>query len=188
MTESGSVDTAPLQTATAEATTRPAAAQVLRGGEIIELSLKPSHWYILITSGRTLGVMVVLACVLPLLVGGLWTWYGQLALQGVLAVALGRIAIGMLQWASRLYVLTNRRVLVFKGIVTVTISECPLERIGSLELESRWYHRVLRLGTLLAVPGTGQKHDTVAWEHIKRPQETRERLLRAIRQAGPPGE
>ncbi len=182
MPESGTVKTAPLEVAPAATPTAASPAEVLRDDEIIELSIKPSHWYILYKSVRTVLAMALLAAGVAIIVRGDWGWGALLAIQATTAIALIRIALATLQWASRLYVLTNRRVMCFEGVLEVTRHECPLDKISAAELHIMWYQSPLRLGSIYVEPAA-KPHATVAWKHVKTPREVHERLLRAIRHA-----
>jgi uncharacterized membrane protein YdbT with pleckstrin-like domain len=173
---------APIEAAAVPAAKAAQAAAVLRGDEIIELSLRPSHWMILIQSFRVLVAMTLLATALAVSARHGWTWWALLGFQACLAVAALRIFLATLQWASRLYVLTNRRVMRFQGIFTVELRECPLARISAADLSATWYEALLRLGSVRMKPDT-DRHQVVTWKHINRPREIHERLLRAIRQS-----
>src|SRR5262245_46491126 len=88
-------------------------AQLLDGGEIIILALKPSLWFVPIVSLRWLALAVLLfACAQwSGLAGYSWT-----LIQVALIIAFGRLGYAMLQWASRSYYLTNRRVMRIRGV------------------------------------------------------------------------
>jgi hypothetical protein len=178
---------APAVSPTAVAAAKPAVAvtapdAVLHGDELIELSIKPSHWYILFASSRV--CVVMLACAIAVAVMGQrgWNFGHWFAIEAAFAIAALRVALAATQWASRLYVLTNRRVLVFQGMWQVEVRECPLARISACELHVRRYEQPFFLGSLSMTP-CSDLLPALVWWHIKRPQEIHERLLRAIRRA-----
>ncbi len=155
---------------------------MLDGGEIIELSIKPSLWYLPISAGRFTVLCALLAIATGLVAPPAASAAGTLTIAGFLAAAVVRVGVAALQWASRLYVLTNRRVLRFRGILTVHVNECPLSRVAEAELHSSIPQRLLRLGSIRVQP-LDKRLEAVSWEHIARPAQVHETLLRAIRRA-----
>jgi uncharacterized membrane protein YdbT with pleckstrin-like domain len=91
-----------------------------------------------------------------------------------------RLGIGFLQWASRLYVLTNRRVMRIRGVFNVDIFECPLTRIQNTFLSLALHERITRLGTIgFATAGTAAVE--ARWVNVPNPLEVHEKVRRAIR-------
>lgn len=156
--------------------------ELLEGDEIIQLSIKPSPWLIAVVSVRTFAIVVGLGAALSIAMRTGSTPEAMFpfhVLTGILAV---RVGLGTLQWASRLYVLTNRRVLRFRGVFQVDLAECRLTKIRDVGLEMPWYGRWLRLGTVRLRAAEGQA-GTLDWNEVARPQEMHEILTRAIRKA-----
>ncbi len=168
----------------AAAVAAPKAAPIELGGdEIIQLSVKPSLWFIPLVSLRWLGVTALLAVLLAVLFRQGWTSDAVIALQAVIGVAATRLGIAALQWASRLYLLTNRRVMRFRGVWRVELTECPLAKLSQADLEVSPVQRPLRIGTIYMATAT--QPTSISWSHIARPAEVHERLLRAIRNSQP---
>jgi membrane protein YdbS with pleckstrin-like domain len=162
-------------------------AHLLDDNEIIILAIKPSLWFILFRSFRWLVAMALVMVV------GLWTashggWYLRPAVvvQGTIALAGARVGFGALQWVSRLYVLTNRRIMRLTGILNVDLFECPLTKIQNTNLTLTWYERLFGLGTILfATAGTGGIE--ASWTNVNNPLELHERVRSAIHRARRPG-
>ncbi len=156
--------------------------EMLGGDEVIQLSIKPSLWFIpLVSLGWIVGVGVLVAA----LAGGVrgsWAREGLFACQTLIGVAALRLAIATLQWASRLYVLTNRRVVRFTGVLSVRVAECPLARISAIDLQAPPYGRLLRLGTIRMQP-VDAKVPPLTWDEVAHPHEIHEILERAIRKS-----
>jgi membrane protein YdbS with pleckstrin-like domain len=155
---------------------------MLGGDEVVQLSIKPSLWFIPLVS---LGWIVTAAVLGGALAGALragWTPEGLIAAQVLIALVALRLAIATLQWASRLYVLTNRRVMRFTGVLTVHVAECPLSRISAIELHAPSYARTLRLGSIRMQPADAGA-PPLTWDDVARPHEIHEILERAIRKA-----
>jgi len=170
------------QTAYAADETIPA--HLLDGGEIVELKLKPSLWFILFTSFRTLlamALVVLLSSPLSRALGPVGLTQPVLV-KIALALAAARVVVATLQWVSRLYVLTNRRIMRIRGIFNVDIFECQLARIQNTFMQLTLYERVFSLGTIgFATAGTGGIEAT--WENLNHPLEVHERIRTAIQKA-----
>jgi hypothetical protein len=156
-------------------------AQLLDGDEIVILAVKPSLWFVLFTSARWL---VALAGVIALT-----AWLGELPgfskpliVKGSLALAGARVGFALLQWVSRLYVLTNRRIMRLRGIFNVDLFECQLSKIQNTYLTMAWYERLASLGSIsFATAGTGGIEAT--WANVNNPLEVHERIRSAIHRA-----
>jgi hypothetical protein len=177
--EAAHVDVAPVA-APKEA---PAAAiQLLDGDEVVQLSIKPSLWYIPIVSARFVLGAVLLGLAVAIASRDGWSNAGSIVLQILVLLALARVAVAALQWASRLYVLTNRRVMRFRGVLNVDLAECPLAKISAAELHVAWYQGALGLGDIRMRPAA-EELASVGWEQVSKSAEIHELLLRAIRRA-----
>src|SRR5262245_17227138 len=89
-----------------EAHGRPIA--LLDSSEIIELSIKPSLWFVPIVAARTVLTSLLIAGVVALAArtAGGWSSLHQSVVAIALLAAAARIVLASLQWASRLYILT----------------------------------------------------------------------------------
>jgi uncharacterized membrane protein YdbT with pleckstrin-like domain len=159
-------------------------AHLLDGGEIVVLTLKPSLWFILFKSFRMLlgtGLIVVLSAPLSRALYPIGMTQ-PLLVKAAIVLAVARLMISTLQWVSRLYVLTNRRVMRIRGVFNVDIFECQLTRIQNTLLHLAIYERLFGLGSIgFATAGTGGIEAT--WENLNHPMEVHERVRAAIRQA-----
>lgn len=155
---------------------------VLQDDEIIQLSIKPSLWYIPIASARFVGVMALMVGLLAF--SGAWGSgpIASIVVTGALLASGLRVILAALQWASRLYVLTNRRVLRFSGVLSVHTREARLAHIGRVNLRVNAYQNALRLGSIRMQP-IQETRKSVAWDQVARPNEVYEILEKAIRRA-----
>lgn len=163
----------------------PAAAaklDLLDGDEIIQFSIKPSAWYIFLVSARWIGVSLVLGAALTFIVQGRWNVLASVTFQALSLAAVGRVGVATLQWASRLYVLTNRRVLAFKGVMSVEVAQCLLTRVSAADLRVTGGQNLLRLGSIHIVTDR-EPSAPLIWQHIARPVEVHQLLLNAIRRS-----
>lgn len=153
--------------------------QLLDGGEIILLALKPSLWYIPLAS---LWWLVVAGLMLAAANTGALATYRGITVQLALLVGLGRMAYATLQWASRSYYLTNRRVMRIRGVLTVDVFECPLARIQNTQLTITPSERLVRVGSIhMSTAGVGG--GGASWKTVARPLEVHEQLRAAIHKA-----
>ena len=96
--------------------------------EKVILAVKPSLWLIAFFSFRTVVIAAVVAVILtlssPRLNLGRWAGY---AIQFCALAAIARLAFALLQWASRTYVLTDKRIIRIRGVFTIDIFQCYLK-------------------------------------------------------------
>jgi membrane protein YdbS with pleckstrin-like domain len=180
--DSTTTDVAPVSEAQPVAVQKAAVKLELEGDEIIQFSVKPSLWFIPLVSARWVLALALLGAALAIATRGNWGLQTTVALQVLASLAAIRIGVATLEWASRHYVLTNRRVMRFKGIFTAHVAACPLAKIGRVDLLVRGHERVLRLGTIRmesSLPDT----PAILWEDVPHPAQIHEALLRAIRKS-----
>ena len=155
---------------------------LIQDGEQIVLAIKPSLFFIVLTC-----LPFFLAAAL-VAVGAkvLDEWLPAVPLRLVATVAvlscLGRLIVAGLQWLARFYVLTDRRVLRIRGVLSVQIFECPLTRIQNTSLVMTLAERVVGLGTLyFATAGTAGYE--AAWLMIAKPREVHEVVVEYVNRA-----
>ena len=155
-------------------------ADVLDGGEIVLLVLRPSPWFIALVSWPVVLLAAAAAAA---------AWWvcdvtaTQLPARPFVAfcVAIGavRLLVASFQWLRRLYVLTNRRVMWITGLSRVAVYQCPLGKLKAVRVVSTAGERVLGLGTLVFGLRDAQGK-AEAWVNVPRPQEVAEAIERAI--------
>ncbi len=159
----------------------PRSLALLDGGEIIELSLKPSLWYMPLVAGRTVLVCGLLWAIVARVAPPVQWSASSALLAGIVLVAVSRVVLAMLEWASRLYILTNRRVIRFRGVMSVKVSENLLTRLARAELRQSNWQRMLRIGTIVLEPLNGSA--AMVWEHVSQPRAVIEQVNKAISRA-----
>jgi Bacterial PH domain len=154
-------------------------ANLLEGGEIVVLLLKPSPLFIVLGClGHLAAIiaMAVLAWVLNLL------GPRDAAALGVLLGAV-RVIWQFLEWMSRIYVLTDRRVIRIMGVLRVQVFEAPLKQIQHTYLLFMIRERVFGLGSIgFATAGTGLVE--AYWVMVARPLAVHRKVLQAISRYG----
>jgi hypothetical protein len=161
--------------------------EMLEGDELIQLLVKPSLWFIPVVSSRVVVVTVLVAGALALAMRTGSTPGSAMPFQVLAGLAGLRIAIATLQWASRLYVLTNRRVMRFKGIFTAHVTSRHLVDISDVKLLTPWYARLLWVGSI-SMDASEENSKPLVWDDVSRPHELHETLVRAIRKAQSKGQ
>ena len=152
--------------------------------EQIVFAVKPSLWTIAFLCFRTVLIAVVVAT-LALFAGPflqLERWDVPIV-QGCIVAVLARVVFAFLQWLSRTYVLTDKRVIRIRGVLTIDVFQCSLVRIQNTFLVLTLPQRLLGLGSIVfATAGTGSVE--AIWQHIKNPLSIHQQLIRAINAAG----
>jgi hypothetical protein len=152
---------------------------LLDGGEVVHFAIKPSPWFVLLVSARWLATgaaLIVLAAWSPAPIS--WKWY---LWQAGFWLGAARLGWAMLEWVSRLYVLTNRRVMRIRGVFNVELFECALDRIQNTHLTASVGERVMRVGSITVETASAAGLGT--WLIVARPLEVHEKLREAIRRA-----
>lgn len=154
--------------------------QILRDGELVELVIRPSIWWVVFTSWRWVGVCVIVA------MGG-WMLSTNPALQrpwveAMVLTALGRVVWALLRWMSRLHILTSLRVITISGVFNACVYECPLRKLARVRQVSAVRERLLMLGSLELIPSEEQ-YPIDTWQTIARPKLVYEKLCRAMQRA-----
>jgi hypothetical protein len=157
-------------------------AHLLDGGEIVHFAIKPSAWFILLDSSRWLAASLAVAVLAATEV--ISSGYQLLALRAAVLLAAVGLGWATLEWVSRLYVLTNRRVMSIRGVVRVEMFECFLRRIHDARLAVSPPQRLFRVGTVLIRVGMESgAAPSASWRHVARPADVHQKLCDAISRA-----
>ncbi len=157
--------------------------QLLQPGEIIILLLKPSPWYILLSSLRALAIIFVIYLLLARsLQAPLYDWFGftpRDMMLLALAAGAARLFWGFLEWLSRVYVLTDRRVVRIKGVVRVYVFEAPLKQIQHTTIYVSLRERLFGLGTI-GFTTAGTAVTEAYWLMLPRPLEVHQKVVQTL--------
>jgi len=161
-----------------------ASLQMLGGDEIIQLSIRPSPWCIAIYSAKLVLAMALLAATVVIATRSSPSLAGFVCLLAVLVITAAGILLATLHWASQLYLLTNRRIMRFRGIFSVDVGQCELSQIAEVRRLTTWYHPLFGLGSLYMWPASGDR-PAIRWEHIARPAEIHAIVEQAVARSRP---
>jgi len=130
---------------------------LLREDETVLLMIRPSAWFIVSTSMRALpaaaaaGAALMIATIDPSIP---WDFRG--ALLASVAIILARAAWQTVDWLVRLYVLTDRRIVVRRGVIP-EVFECLLGEVVGVGQPRRWVERIGGTGSLAILRGPSRR-------------------------------
>ena len=156
-------------------------AQLLQPGEIIILLIKPSILFVILEPLRSLLSILVLGAAAYWLANH--DMLAALSRGDVVFITIAALAARLtwqfLEWLSRTYVLTDRRVVRIKGVLRVQVFECALKQINHTSTTFSLRERLFALGSIsFATAGTAFQEAT--WQMIANPLEVHEQVVRAI--------
>lgn len=156
-------------------------ADLLQGDEVIILLLKPSPLYVILSCLGTLAAITLVTMAV------LWMHakfaLGDFESRNVIVLAMIAIALRVfwqfLEWMSRTYVLTDRRIIRIKGVFRVVTFQCELKRLQHTEVLVSIRERLFGLGTIsFSTAGTG--YPEAYWLMLRKPLAVHQRILQAI--------
>lgn len=154
------------------------AAHLVPPGEVIVLARRASLWYVLLARLEWLLAMAVVTAGALLL--GAHTWAGVdawlLIASGALAASLLLLYLS-LDWMTRLYLLTDRRVIRVQGIIRQTTVDVALEHVENLALARSARERLFGLGTLWFASAAASIGE-FAWAYVSDPAQ----VLQVVRE------
>ena len=153
---------------------------ILRDGEVVQLVLKPSLWFIAFNSMRFAAAVLIITI-------GAQLWLSStraaasVAYTGTFLIA-GRVMWAVLQWMGRLYVLTDLRIVRLSGVFNVEIFDCALRKVATTRLTRTFREKLWRLGSIEIVPADDSSNPSV-WQTVKRPAEVYAKVQSTIERA-----
>ncbi|MHC4993817.1 MAG: PH domain-containing protein [Planctomycetota bacterium] len=154
--------------------------ELLQVDEAIILLLKPSPLYIILGCVGTLGTIVLITLIM-LEAQRLFDFggYTEQSLYTLMAV-LGTVRIGwqLLEWLSRTYVLTTRRIIRIRGVIRVEIFQTELRNLRHTEVLFSLRERLFGLGTI-SIATAGSAFPEAYWIFLKRPMAVHRRIMQA---------
>ena len=158
------------------------ASHILRDGEVVLLILRPSLWFIFLSSARFLATaLVFVAAVRLMLTMPSHAVVRSLIELGVTAIS-ARLMWATLQWMSRLYILTDLRVVSVSGVFHVNIFDCPLRKVARTRLIRNYQDRVTGVGSIEMIP-MDEASPFGEWQTIATPIQVHEQIVATINRA-----
>lgn len=156
-------------------------AELLQPSEIIILLLKPSPLFIILScAGFLIGVLALASLGLLLINAGHAIGIERRELiLAAMAVCFLRLCWQFLEWLSRVYVLTDLRVIRVQGVLRVQVFETPLKKVQHTHTLFSIRERLFNLGTIsFATAGTGFVE--AAWQMVARPLEVHRIVVQTL--------
>ncbi len=157
------------------------AGHVLRDGELILLILRPSRWFILLSSLTFLAVTAILMT-LAVIYDERLRHLSPQYLQVGMFLMMGRLMWATLQWMGRLYLLTDMRLVTIDGVFTMDVFDCPLRKVARTLLEQTFKERICRVGSIVIVP-QDEHMPFGAWRMIAHPRRVHDMIKATIARA-----
>jgi hypothetical protein len=156
------------------------ARHIVRDGEVVLLVLKPSLWFILLSSLRFVAVVSILAMAAI-------AWEGRynrewFYIEAAIFLVAGRIMFSVLQWMGRMYVLTDMRIIRLSGVFKLEIFDCALRKIAHTQMTRSPKERLCGTGSIEITPADENCAPGV-WQTVRRPREVHELIVSTINKA-----
>jgi hypothetical protein len=158
--------------------------QLLQPGEVIILLIKPSPWFILLESLGALAALAAIALLARVLIFSGAGHYYVLGVSRRDATLLLTALVGLrlfwqfLEWLSRIYVLTDRRVIRIQGVFRVHVFEADLKKLQHTEVYLSLRERLFGLGSIgFATAGAFAE---AYWRMVAKPFEVHQILRKTI--------
>jgi hypothetical protein len=158
-------------------------AELLDGGEVVILAVRPSLWFLVFEPIKWVAVAVVLWLGISWLTPSSLWGVSPSAVAQAIGLLLGvRLLVSVLRWVSRVYVLTNRRVMCIRGVLRPDLWECVLVRIRNTRLTAEPQEKLVGLGTIEFITEERPAPHR-AWRYISRSEEIHAEVRKAIQHA-----
>lgn len=159
------------------------AAAILEPNEIIVGIWRPSPWYVPLRAARLVALVVAITVLGAAAAGAAGLPWGTSIVQVGAVLVLARVAAAILDWSSRWYVLTDRRVIRRRGVASPTVFVSSLRTLKRVDLARNATDRVLRTGTITFSTRADGPWDA-AWVMVARPEEVHRLVLDTRRRYG----
>lgn len=157
-------------------------ARLLRSGEQIILMLRPSPWYIILSCLNSLGLIIAAS----LLLHYVQSWTDQLLLDQRNLITLTAMVITLrltwqlFEWLSRIYVLTDQRIIRIKGVLRTTIFQASLDEVSPPRLMRSLLERLTGIGTI-GLAHQDSRYFEAYWQMIATPEDVHEIIRETMR-------
>lgn len=160
-------------------------AHLLQPGETVILLLKPSILFVPLASLSSLLGIALATFFLAWLDHRFPRLPGSDHVFITLGILLGAVRLlwQVLEWITRIYVLTDRRIIRRKGVLRVSVFECPLGSIQQTAVFQSLRERVCLLGTVCFATA-GAASFIALWEYVASPFEVQRTVAEAIERYG----
>lgn len=159
------------------------AASMIEPGEVIVAVWRPSLAWIPLRAARGLAAIAAMTLLAAAAAGWAGQAWSALAIQAGVVLAVARAAAAAAEWASRVYVLTDRRVLRRRGVLAPTVYSGNLNALRRIELLRSGIDRALGTGTITFSARTEPGYDA-SWVMVPRAEEVLAKVEETRRRYG----
>lgn len=162
-------------------------AHLLQDGEIVILLLRPSMLFVPLASLAGLMLIAVITLFLAWMSSISWVaWTDMQAFTLGAGAAILRLGWQGLDWLSRLYILTDRRVIRRMGVLRVSLFEAQLRHIQHTAVFTRLRERLLGLGSIGFSTAGSDVFDAL-WLTVKKPFDVHRTVVKTLERYGGKG-
>jgi hypothetical protein len=160
-------------------------ADLLHDDEVIILLLRPSILFVPLSCVTSLAFIALIAFFLAYLA----RWQPWIGWTDTQAFALGiglaalRLAWQVAEWLTRIYVLTDRRIVTRVGVLRVSVFQCELRRIQHTSVVARVRERIFGLGSIGFATSGSDVFETF-WVTLRQPFAVHKTVVEAIKRYG----
>jgi hypothetical protein len=157
------------------------AGHILQDGEIILMIVKPSLWFIPLSMLKSAAAVIIVMLAAMVFEERFSGQSRTLIEVGVLTLT-ARLMWSVLQWMSKLYILTDLRVVALSGVFTLNIFDCPLRKIARTRLLYTVRERLFRAGSIEIIPSV-EEYPIGVWQTVARPIAINDQIVAAMNRA-----
>jgi hypothetical protein len=160
------------------------ARDLLQQDEIIVLLIRPSLWYVLLSSLGSLGLIALATFALAYMSRLPWAGWNDVQVFA-LGAGLAALRLGwqIMDWMSRVYVLTDRRIITRGGVLHVAVYQAPLRNIQHTAVFADLRERLFGLGTIGFATAGSDTFDSL-WLMVRQPHHVHRTVVEAMRRYG----
>ncbi len=154
-------------------------ADLLSGGEIIILAIKPSGWFVLLASLPWLVTAIIVGAIA--FIADIYRSGTPVETIGCIcaAGALGRVTVACWQWMGRTYVLTNRRIVTVRGLIHVRVTAAAISDVSRAVPAASVAERLVGVASIYCMTDS-QNTPAVVWNVVAKPDEVHEIVMETI--------
>lgn len=160
------------------------ARDLLEPDEIVILLLRPSLWYVPLSALASLGLIALATFALAYMSRLPWAGWNDVQVFALGAgLAALRLCWQVMDWLSRVYVLTDRRIVTRGGVVRLSVYQAPLKNIQHTAVFAGMRERLFGLGTVGVATAGSDTFDSL-WVMISQPHHVHRTVAEAVRRYG----
>ena len=134
-------------------------------GEVLQFAVR-RHWFATVGAARVPVAVAVVSVMLPVLLPILAARLDLFA--AALLVALAWYGVVWLDWFFEIFMITDRRVMLVRGLITVSVGIMPVAKVTDMTFRRTPWGRLLGYGTFV-FESAGQKQGLELVNYVREP-------------------